>query len=126
MFQMPYKLLNSYGVLDAKLASEKVVRENSKSMKYEAIIVRPGRLVGEPFTNFDLAKLFGITQGKNQGIIITAEDNLNGDVERADVATAVTKIMTTPPKIGYERVFTIINKEGSPPSDAEWKNLLQL
>jgi len=123
---MPYKLLNSYGVLDAKLAAEKLVIDNARAMKYEAVVVRPGRLVGKPFTNFDLAKLFGITQGKNQGIIISPRDNLNGDVERSDVATAVTKIMSSPRKQGLPRVFTIINEPGPAPTEEEWNTKLMI
>ena len=44
---MPFKLLNSFGVLDAKRESEQEVLLESANMDLEsAIVVRPGRLVG--------------------------------------------------------------------------------
>lgn len=42
----------------------------SDELGYDAVVVRPGRLVGAPFTNFDLAKLLNLDQGSNKGIII--------------------------------------------------------
>jgi nucleoside-diphosphate-sugar epimerase len=122
---MPYLLLNSYGVLDAKLESEQIVLEYAKQLGYEPVIVRPGRLVGEPFTNFDVAKLFGINQGSNRGVQIFADDVVNGDVERADVAIAVTKLMLAN-KLKRPRIFSMINAPGSAPTSDEWKKLLDI
>ena len=42
----------------------------SDELGYDAVVVRPGRLVGAPFTNLDLPKLFKIDNGSKKGIII--------------------------------------------------------
>jgi nucleoside-diphosphate-sugar epimerase len=127
--QPPFSILNLYGVLSAKLESENLLIESSKSLDYQAIIVRPGRLVGAPFTNFDLAKLLNKNQGDSKGIIIDEEDVLNGDVERSDVATAITKLLGA--KLAtdvFPIVFSIINnpKENRAPSEFEWGKVLSL
>ena len=60
--QFPFSLLNAYGVLDCKLQSERLLADAAAEIDFSSIAVRPGRLVGEPFTNFDLAKLLGQKQ----------------------------------------------------------------
>lgn len=91
--QIPFSILNSFGVLSAKLESENILIDKSKELDYQAIICRPGRLVGKPFTNFDLAKLLNKDQGDSKGIVLDTRDVLNGDCERTDVAIAITKLL---------------------------------
>ena len=62
--QFPFKILNSFGVLDAKRDSEKLLFQYADKLGYQALVVRPGRLVGAPFTNFDLAKALNLDQGR--------------------------------------------------------------
>jgi nucleoside-diphosphate-sugar epimerase len=122
---MPFKILNSFGVLDAKRESEDLLFQYSDKIGFDAVVVRPGRLVGAPFTNFDLAKLFNVDQGENKGIVIDTRDVLAGDVERADVANAISRLMTS--KLGSKKVkFAMINKPGPSPSETEWGKLLSL
>ena len=92
---------------------------------FDAIVIRPGRLVGAPFTNFDLAKLLKLDQGTNKGIILDKRDVLAGDCERADVATAVAKILLSD-LVENKNVFSIINKPGNAPSDMDWGRMLSL
>jgi uncharacterized protein YbjT (DUF2867 family) len=123
--QFPFKILNSFGVLDAKRDSEKLLFEYSDKLGFEGIVVRPGRLVGAPFTNFDLAKALNLDQGANKGIVIDTRDVLAGDMERSDVATAIAKLLTT--KLTTKKVlFSIINKPGDAPTDMEWGRLFSL
>lgn len=125
--EMPFKLLNSYGVLDEKRRSELLLIEKSKSLSFRAIICRPGRLVGAPFTNFDLAKLFNIEQGKNQGVVVDTRDVLNGDCERFDVAESIVRLLKEPlPEEKEPIIYSIINKEGPPPTEVQWARLLSL
>jgi hypothetical protein len=49
--------------------------------------------VGAPFTNFDLAKLLNKDQGTDLGIVLDTRDVLAGDVERADVADSVVRML---------------------------------
>lgn len=88
-----------------------------------AVIVRPGRLVGAPFTNFDLAKLLQLDQKANKGIQTAKLDVLAGDMERADVAEMVRRLITS--KLASKSiVFSVINKPGAAPSDKEWMSIL--
>lgn len=59
--------LHSFLVIN--LSSNRALEE----LGFDAIVVRPGRLVGAPFTNFDLAKLLGLN---HKGIIIDTRDVL--------------------------------------------------
>lgn len=86
------------------------------------MVCRPGRLVGEPFTNFDLAKLLKIDQGDNKGIVLSREDILDGDVQRLDVAESVVRIASSSLSTS-EVVYSIVNKKGPAPSDIEWSSL---
>jgi nucleoside-diphosphate-sugar epimerase len=123
--QFPFSLLNSYGVLDAKRDSEELLFQYADRLGFDAIVVRPGRLVGAPFTNFDLARALNLDQGKNTGIVIDTRDVLAGDMERADVATALCKLLVTP--LATKKVrFSIVNKPGPPPTEEGWGKLLSL
>ena len=122
----PFVILNRYGVLDYKLQSELLVIERAAKGGYEDVVVRPGRLVGEPFTNLDLAKLLKLDQGSKRGILLDREDVLAGDMERNDVATAVVKLFETRLDAGQKSLlFSIINKPGPRPTDAQWEALLR-
>lgn len=124
--QFPFKILNSFGVLDAKRDSEKLLFDYSDKLGFDAIVVRPGRLVGAPFTNFDLAKALNLDQGSNKGIVIDTRDVLAGDMERNDVATAIAKLLTTTTLTTKKVLFSIINKPGNAPTDMEWGRLFSL
>lgn len=62
--EMPFLILNLFGVLDAKKSGEAAIISASESGNFEYAIVRPGRLVGGPYTNLDVAKLLQIEGGK--------------------------------------------------------------
>ena len=65
---MPFPILNLFGVLDAKRAGEEAVMRNGDSGAYVYSIIKPGRLVGGPYTNLDLAKLMQIEGGAENGL----------------------------------------------------------
>jgi uncharacterized protein YbjT (DUF2867 family) len=62
----PFFILNLFGVLDAKRSGEEAIQEMAAASggMLDYAIVRPGRLVGGPYTNLDLAKLMQIEGGK--------------------------------------------------------------
>ena len=122
----PFKILNAYGVLDAKRDSEKLLFDRADKLGFDAVVVRPGRLIGAPFTNFDIAKLFNIDQKSNNvGITIDKREILSGDVRRIDVANAVCKVIMTQ-FVEKKVLFSIINSPGIEPNDMEWGKLLSL
>lgn len=62
--EMPFVILNLFGVLDAKRNGETAIVSAAEAGDFEYAIVRPGRLVGGPYTNLDVAKLMQIKGGK--------------------------------------------------------------
>jgi hypothetical protein len=54
-----------------------------------------------------------------------SRDVLAGDCERADVATAIAKILVSN-LIEKKNIFSIINKPGDAPSDMDWGRMLSL
>jgi uncharacterized protein YbjT (DUF2867 family) len=72
--EMPFLILNLFGVLDAKKSGEKAVKSAAGEAGFDYAIVRPGRLVGGPYTNLDLAKLMQIEGGEfNHKIVLLIE-----------------------------------------------------
>ena len=152
----PFSILNLFGILDAKLESENLLLQRCEALNTIGVVVRPGRLVGAPFTNFDLAKLLNITQGENKGIVLDTRDILSGDVDRRDVADAIVRLLqsigstsmasvttessspvkkfvtflpisSSLPSTQHRKIrFSIINKPGNAPSETEWGKLLSL
>lgn len=119
----PFLILNRFGVLDYKRESEILLQERGAKAGYETVVVRPGRLVGAPFTNLDLARLLQLDQGQNRGILLDRQDVLAGDTERNDVAETVCRLFDT--KLPSKRaLFSLVNTKGEAPSDEEWKSLL--
>lgn len=62
--EMPFKILNLFGVLDAKRAGEEAIKAAAQKSGFDYVLVRPGRLVGGPWTNYDVANLLKLEGGK--------------------------------------------------------------
>jgi uncharacterized protein YbjT (DUF2867 family) len=62
--EMPFLILNLFGVLDAKKKGEEAVKNAARNGGFDYVVIRPGRLVGGPFTNLDIAKLLQVEGGK--------------------------------------------------------------
>jgi hypothetical protein len=70
--------------------------EASENDKFTHVIVRPGRLVGGPWTNFDLAGLFKIENRGGEGVKIEVGDELVGDASRDRVAQVCFAALASP------------------------------
>jgi len=71
--------------------------EASEADKYSHVIVRPGRLIGGPWTNYDLAGLFKIeNEGEGNGVVIEEGDELVGDASRDRVAQVCFAALSSP------------------------------
>jgi nucleoside-diphosphate-sugar epimerase len=121
--QFPFLILNWHKVLEYKKLSEQLLLERSKDLGFEAVVVRPGRLVGAPFTNFDLARLLQLDQGATKGVTVSAQDTVAGDMERRDVARAVISLMEAP-VVKSPKIFSIVNAPGQAPTDEQLAALL--
>jgi nucleoside-diphosphate-sugar epimerase len=134
--EMPFLILNLFGVLDAKKSGENAIQQYSitTNRKYQSIIIRPGRLIGGPFTNMDVAKLLQIQGGTENGVTLENGDTLLGDCKRDACAECIVQCITNPIMINYEQQqqpqnnleFSIISNELPALSTDDWSTTFQL
>lgn len=116
--QMPFLILNLFGVLDAKKAGEDAVKVSASQGNFEYSIVRPGRLIGGPFTNEDVAKLLKIEGGAENGLNVAAGDDLLGDCKRDACAEAIVQCLTNTAPQNIE--FSITSNDNEALTDEQW------
>lgn len=114
--QLPFNLLNAYGVLDAKAAAENVLR--SSGLSYT--IVRPGQLIDGPYTSYDLNTLIKASTDGKQGVVIGRGDRLLGQSSRKDVAAVCVECLKD--AATENSTFEIIN-QGKRPAEIAWSKL---
>ncbi|MEA5463576.1 SDR family oxidoreductase [Leptothoe sp. PORK10 BA2] len=113
---LPFNLLNAYGVLDAKALAEDALK--SSGLGYT--ILRPGRLIDGPYTSYDLNTLIKASTEGKQGVVLGQGDRLLGQTSRKDVAAACVECLgeaTT-----TDKTFEIIN-QGERPAAINWSQL---
>ena len=114
--ELPYNILNAFGVLDAKLTGEKAIA--TSGLPYT--IIRPARLIDGPYTSYDLNTLLRAKTDGNKAVNIESGDRLNGEASRIDVASACVEALfydTT-----TNKGFSIAN-EGERPNNVDWEKL---
>ena len=119
--EMPFKVLNLFGVLDAKRAGEDALKSSAKAAEVDYVIVRPGRLIGGPFTNLDVARLLQIEGGAENGVDVAAGDDLLGDCKRDACAEAIVQALQQETAKDIE--FSLVSNEKSALNDEEWKQV---
>lgn len=113
---IPFSILNSFGVLDAKALAENAL--GSSGLNYT--IIRPGRLIDGPYTSYDLNTLIKASTDGKQDVVLDKGDRLLGQTSRKDVAAACVECLkydTT-----QNQTFEIIN-QGSRPIAIDWSGL---
>lgn len=136
----PFFILNAFGVLDAKRDAEIAIRKMSEKEGFDYMIVRPGRLVGGPWTNTDVANLLKTEEGNKQQIEVEEGDRLNGDAARWSVAEFIVRginlwkkakknesIGTNTEELKFvNKEITLINRDGEKfQNDSQWEKLFQ-
>ena len=58
-------------------------------------------------------------------MVVDVRDNLIGDVERADVAEIIARLLRED-TLQQQVCFSVVNKPGPPPSEAAWSRALGL
>lgn len=123
--EMPFVFLNLFGVLDAKRSGEEAIKKaagtlSSSSSNFNYVIIRPGRLVGGPFTNLDVARLLQIEGGAENGVICAPGDALLGDCKRDACAEAIVQALHAEEATNIE--FSIISADDKPAlTHDQWK-----
>jgi uncharacterized protein YbjT (DUF2867 family) len=121
--EMPFVILNLFGVLDAKKKGEDAVVAAATRGGFDYAVVRPGRLVGGPYTNPDVAKLLQVEGGAENGVALSAGDSLLGDCKRDACAEAVVQALTN--EACKNKVFSIISTEETALTNEKWTAAFQ-
>ncbi len=114
--ELPYNILNAFGVLDAKLMGEKAII--ASGLPYT--IVRPGRLIDGPYTSYDLNTLLRAKTDGKKAVKIKLGDDLNGEASRVDVANTCVESLFY--DITINKAFSIAN-EGERHNSTNWEQL---
>jgi len=114
--QLPYSILNAFGVLDAKLIGEQAI--TASGLPYT--IIRPSRLIDGPYTSYDLNTLLRAKTDGKKAVKIASGDRFNGETSRIDVANAGVEVLFYDSTINQD--FSIINS-GDRPHTINWEQL---
>ncbi|MEO0376686.1 MAG: SDR family oxidoreductase [Cyanobacteria bacterium P01_A01_bin.17] len=114
--QLPFSILNAFGVLDAKLQGETTLIQSG--LPYT--IIRPGRLIDGPYTSYDLNTLIKAKTKGQYDVVLGQGDTLSGEASRIDVARAAVECLNAPITVG--KTFDLIN-EGARPTAIDWSRL---
>jgi nucleoside-diphosphate-sugar epimerase len=118
--EMPFKILNLFGVLDAKRTGEDALKKAASGSGFDFVIVRPGRLIGGPFTNYDVARLLQIEGGAENGVDIQRGDALLGDCKRDACAQSIVQALQQEAAKNVE--FSIVSNDQSALSEKAWED----
>ncbi|KAI9196973.1 hypothetical protein LWI28_028678 [Acer negundo] len=75
--ELPWSIMNLFGVLKYKKMGEDFVRKSGLPFT----IIRPGRLTDGPYTSYDLNTLLKATAGKRRAVVIGQGDKLVGEAK---------------------------------------------
>ncbi|VEP18744.1 conserved hypothetical protein [Hyella patelloides LEGE 07179] len=115
---LPFNILNTFGVLDAKLQGERAIK--TSGLPYT--IIRPARLIDGPYTSYDLNTLLQAKTDGKKAVVISTGDTLNGETSRIDVANACVECLNYENTIN--KAFELINS-GEKSVETNWANLFE-
>ncbi|KAF5729445.1 NAD(P)-binding Rossmann-fold superfamily protein isoform 1 [Tripterygium wilfordii] len=119
--ELPWSIMNLFGVLKYKKMGEDFVRKSGLPFT----IIRPGRLTDGPYTSYDLNTLLKATAGQRRAVLIGKGDKLVGEVSRLVVAEACIQVLDM--EFTQGEVYEINSIEGDGPgSDSQkWQELFK-
>ncbi|OAY61346.1 uncharacterized protein At2g34460, chloroplastic isoform X1 [Manihot esculenta] len=119
--ELPWSVMNLFGVLKYKKMGEDFVRQSGLPFT----IIRPGRLTDGPYTSYDLNTLLKATAGQRRAVLIGQGDKLVGEVSRLVVAEACIQALDIDFTEG--QIYEINSVEGDGPgSDPQkWRDLFK-
>eukprot|EP00283_Hemiselmis_rufescens_P009213 CAMPEP_0173422618 /NCGR_PEP_ID=MMETSP1357-20121228/3252_1 /TAXON_ID=77926 /ORGANISM="Hemiselmis rufescens, Strain PCC563" /LENGTH=462 /DNA_ID=CAMNT_0014385663 /DNA_START=24 /DNA_END=1412 /DNA_ORIENTATION=+ len=122
--KFPFSILNSFGVLSSMQQGENHLVQGAKRAGFSYTIVRPGRLVGGPFTNPDFAQLLKIEEGDLQSVecVRGDPDGFAGDCSRRSTAEALAQTLIQP--VG-DLDFSLKSVKGIMLSQEKWDSAFQ-
>ncbi|KAL5218730.1 hypothetical protein ABZP36_019414 [Zizania latifolia] len=119
--ELPWSIMNLFGVLKYKKMGEDFVRNSGIPFT----IIRAGRLTDGPYTSYDLNTLLKATAGERRAVVMGQGDKLVGEVSRLVVAEACIQALDIESTEGQIYEINSVKGEG-PGSDPEkWKELFR-
>ncbi|XP_027149827.1 uncharacterized protein At2g37660, chloroplastic [Coffea eugenioides] len=119
--ELPWSIMNLFGVLKYKKMGEDFVRNSGLPFT----IIRAGRLTDGPYTSYDLNTLLQATAGERRAVLLGQGDKLVGEVSRLVVAEACLQALDIDLTEGQIYEINSIKGEG-PGSDREkWQELFK-
>uniref|UniRef100_A0A383VWN8 NAD(P)-binding domain-containing protein n=1 Tax=Tetradesmus obliquus TaxID=3088 RepID=A0A383VWN8_TETOB len=117
--EMPWAILNTFGVLKFKRDSEMALEASGLPWT----ILRPSRLTDGPYTSYDLNTLLQATSGSRREVVLAASDSLFGEASRIAVAEAIVQSLQS--TATENKAFAIASVEGEGPGQdaAKWQAL---
>ncbi|KAK8595955.1 hypothetical protein V6N13_000625 [Hibiscus sabdariffa] len=119
--ELPWSIMNLFGVLKYKKKGEDFLRESGLPFT----IIRAGRLTDGPYTSYDLNTLLQATAGQRRAVVIGQGDKLVGEVSRLVVAEACIQALDI--EFTQGKIYEINSVEGEGPgTDPEkWQQLFK-
>ncbi|KAL2653262.1 hypothetical protein R1flu_021390 [Riccia fluitans] len=117
--QLPWNIMNLFGVLKYKKMGEDHLRKSGKKFT----IIRPGRLTDGPYTSYDLNTLLKATAGTRRDVIIGQGDKLIGEASRIIVAEACVKALDLECTDGQTYEISSVEGEGPGKDLSKWEKL---
>ncbi|MBD2138366.1 SDR family oxidoreductase [Anabaena sp. FACHB-1237] len=114
--EFPFKILNLFGVLDAKKQGEDFLINSG--IPYT--IIRPARLIDGPYTSSDLNTLLQATTNGKLNVVLGTGDQISGESSRIDVAAACVESLFYETTVN--KVFEIVN-QGERTNTIDWERL---
>lgn len=122
--QMPFPILNTCGVLDAKAAGEAAIKTAALDDGFSYTIVRPGQLFGGPYdNNYYLGTIAKLDKdSKTQDIDVAVGDTLLGDTLRSTLAEVTAQICEGDHARDLD--FAVVNVKGDVPETEQLQQKL--
>ncbi|PKU83223.1 sanguinarine reductase [Dendrobium catenatum] len=119
--ELPWSIMNLFGVLKYKKMGEDFIRNSSLPFT----IIRAGRLTDGPYTSYDLNTLLQATAGKRRAVVIGKGDKLVGEVSRLVVAEACIQALDI--EFTEGKIYEINSIEGEGPGNDQekWRELFK-
>jgi nucleoside-diphosphate-sugar epimerase len=130
---MPFTILNAFGVLDSLAKAEHCVRAASQEGGFDYVQVRPGQILDDDSDDFaegtvaltpgfeTFLKRFTRPQKMMRAVSLQLGDAEAGEITRSTVVEVLLQSLLQ--DSAADKSFTVINKEGPAPSQADWDDL---
>ncbi|KAK4407446.1 putative protein, chloroplastic [Sesamum angolense] len=119
--EIPWSIMNLFGVLKYKKMGEDFVRNSGLPFT----IIRAGRLTDGPYTSYDLNTLLQSTAGERRAVLIGQGDKLVGEVSRLVVAEACIQALDIDFTEGQIYEINSVKGEGPGSDPQKWQELFR-